>query len=64
MALTEYDKQRVLQQLDLIDSMTFDRITASQDSFERWLSYRMPDIYRKIKTALQHAWNWIRSLFR
>jgi hypothetical protein len=64
MALTEYDKQRVLDQLDMIDNMAFERITSSQDSFERWLSYRLPDIYRKIKAVLRRTWEWIRSLFR
>ena len=64
MALSEWDKQLVLYRLDELDNVSLGRITASQDSFERWLSYRLPEIYRKVKMALQRAWDWIRSLFR
>jgi hypothetical protein len=63
MALTAQDKRLVLNRLDELDRLSLDRITASQDAFERWLANRLPDIYRKVKAALQRAWDWFRSLF-
>ncbi len=63
MTLSAQDRRKIDQLLDQMDAAEAKRVIASQDSFERWLRTRLPEIYRKIKEQLAKIWDWFRSVF-
>lgn len=63
MALTDYEKQKIIQRLDDLDDVARALILASIDAFAEWLANVLYEIFLKIQHALKKFWTWLRSQF-
>ncbi|MFB2834324.1 hypothetical protein [Floridanema evergladense] len=63
MALSDYEKQLIIDELDLLEAATRALVLASLDAFADWLAGVLYAIYLKVKDALIRLWNWLRSKF-
>jgi hypothetical protein len=63
MALSDYEKQLVIEKLDILEEATRRVILASLEAFTEWLANVLYAIYLKIKDAISKFWNWLRSQF-
>lgn len=63
MALSDFEKEQVINALERIDDASRVLIIASIEAFTEWLSNTLYSIYLKVKDALTRLWNWIRSQF-
>lgn len=64
MALTEYQKSRLIDMLDRNTVEENDAILRSVDNFTHFLYFSCRDIFDAIHSVLRGAWNWIKSIFR
>jgi len=63
MALTDYEKQKIIQKLEDLDDVARALILASIDAFAEWLANVLYEIFLKIQHALNKFWKWLRSQF-
>ncbi|MGB8686582.1 MAG: hypothetical protein WCD53_04495 [Microcoleus sp.] len=63
MALSDYEKQLVIEELDILEEATRRVILASLEAFTEWLANVLYVIYLKIKDVVSRFWNWLRSQF-
>ncbi len=63
MALTDREKQAVIDYLDNLDDALVAIIIASLEAFTEWLAKTFYSIYLKIKDALRGLWQSIRNWF-
>lgn len=63
MALTDYEKQKIIQRLEDLDDVARALILASIDAFAEWLANVLYEIFLKIQHALSKFWKWLRSQF-
>jgi hypothetical protein len=63
MALTDREKQAVIDYLDNLDDAVIAIILASLEAFAEWLSKTLYSIYLKIKDGLRNLWQSIRNFF-
>ena len=63
MALSDYEKQLIIDELDLLEAATRTLVLASLDAFAEWLANVLYVIYIKLKDSLIRLWNWLRSQF-
>ncbi|MBE9145230.1 hypothetical protein [Planktothrix mougeotii] len=63
MALSDYEKQQVIEELDILEETTRRVILASLEAFTEWLANVLYVIYLKIKDVVSRFWNWLRSQF-
>ncbi len=63
MTLSDYEKQQVIEQLDILEEATRRVILASLDAFGNWLAKVLYFIYLKLKDALGRFWRWLCSQF-
>lgn len=62
MALSEREKQTVIDYLDRLDDAAKMIVLASIEAFGEWLANALYSIYLKINNALNQFWNWLRSI--
>lgn len=63
MALSDAERQQVLDLLDALDDAVKEMVLASLDTLAEWLSQAAYSIYVQIKGTLQQLWSWLRSQF-
>ncbi len=63
MALSNYEKQLIIDELDLLDAATRTLVLASLDALAEWLANVLYAIYLKLKDTLIRLWNWLRSQY-
>jgi hypothetical protein len=63
MALSDYEKQQVIEELDILEETARRVILASLDAFATWLGKVLYAIYLKIKDGLRRFWSWLCSQF-
>lgn len=63
MALSDREKQTVIEYLDNLDDAIKAIILASLEAFAEWLSNTLYSIYLKIKDGLSRLWQSIRNYF-
>jgi len=63
MALTESEKQCVINALDKMARSTLQRVLDSIESFENWLYNKLYSIYTKVKNSISSMWNWLCGIF-
>lgn len=63
MALSDREKQTVIDYLDSLDDAVKAIILASLEAFAEWLSNTLYSIYLKIKDGLSRLWQSIRNYF-
>ncbi|GCL45463.1 hypothetical protein [Microcystis aeruginosa] len=63
MALSDREKQTVIDYLDSLDDALKAIILASLEAFSEWLSNTLYSIYLKIKDGLRSLWQSIRNFF-
>lgn len=63
MALTDREKQSVIDYLDNLDDAIIAIILASLEAFAEWLSKTLYSIYLKIKDGLRSLWQSICNFF-
>ncbi|HPK62485.1 MAG TPA: hypothetical protein PLO40_12935 [Spirochaetota bacterium] len=63
MALSENEKQKVIDKLEVMDDVARGIIVSSLDALAKWLSNVLYDIYVKIKNALKQFWEWLKAIF-
>lgn len=63
MALTDREKQMVIDYLDSLDDALVAVILASLEAFSEWLAENLYSIYQKIKQGLSKLWRWLCSMF-
>lgn len=59
MALTDKERDQIINRLDQIDEVAKKIILASLEAFTEWLSSVLHKIYIKIKDTITEIWNWI-----
>lgn len=62
MALSDSEKEKVINALERIDDASRVLIIASIEAFAEWLSSTLYSIYLKVKDALSRLWDWIRVI--
>lgn len=63
MALSDLEKQQIVDELDVLSAATRAVILASLEAFSEWLANVLYVIYLRIKDALNRLWNWLRSKY-
>jgi hypothetical protein len=63
MALSNSEKQTVIEYLDNLDDAAKAIVLASLEAFAEWLSNTLYSIYLKIKDGLSRLWQSIRNYF-
>jgi hypothetical protein len=63
MALSDREKQTVIEYLDNLDDAVKAIVLASLEAFAEWLSNTLYSIYLKIKDGLSRLWQSIRNYF-
>ncbi len=63
MGLSDYEKEQVIDEIDLLEEGTRRIILASITAFGEWLANVLYKIYLKIKEQLGKFWQWLRSQF-
>ena len=63
MALSDREKQLVIDRLDLLEDAARALVLASLNAFTEWLSNVLYQIFIKIKNVLSQFWQWLRSHF-
>jgi hypothetical protein len=63
MALSDREKQTVIDYLDSLDDALKAIILSSLEAFAEWLSNTLYSIYLKIKDGLRSLWQSIRNFF-
>ncbi|MCU0516593.1 MAG: hypothetical protein MUC60_06925 [Oscillatoria sp. Prado101] len=63
MALSDYEKQQVIEELDILEETARRVILASLDAFATWLAKVLYAIYLKIQDGLRRFWSWLCSQF-
>ncbi|MFK5971497.1 MAG: hypothetical protein QM487_15460 [Candidatus Marithrix sp.] len=63
MALTESEKQCVINALNKMARSTLQRVLDSIESFENWLYNKLYSIYTKVKNSISSMWNWLCGIF-
>lgn len=63
MALTQKQREEVIDKLDKLTDVEVDNILSSMHNFVDWLYYNVRAIYNAVKNALQSVWDWIKSIF-
>jgi hypothetical protein len=63
MALSNSEKQTVIEYLDNLDDAAKAIVLASLEAFAEWLSNTLYSIYLKIKDGLRSLWQSIRNYF-
>jgi len=62
MALTNEEKERVIEKLEQLSDAARDAAIATLESFVKWLDRTLNYIYQKIKDGIRKLWNYIRDL--
>ncbi len=63
MALTDEQKNRLIEILDQQTEAENDAILRSIDNFTHFLYYTCRDIFDAIHYILKSTWNWLKSIF-
>jgi hypothetical protein len=63
MALSDYEKQMVVEYLDDMNDAARVIILASLEAFTKWLASVLYSIYIKLSDALGKFWRWLCSKF-
>ncbi|MBW8877875.1 MAG: hypothetical protein JF614_23165 [Acidobacteria bacterium] len=63
MALSEVEKELVIQMLDELDDRVRRIVLASLEALAEWLRNVAYAIFQKIRPMLQSFWQWLKSLF-
>lgn len=63
MALSNEEKQRVIEHLDNIDDQVRRIVLATLEAFEEWLKKNLYKIFIKIAEGLVTLWRWLCSYF-
>lgn len=63
MALSDREKQTVIEYLDNLDNAVKAIVLASLEAFAEWLSNTLYSIYLKIKDGLSRLWQSILNYF-
>ena len=63
MALTDKQKQDVIDKLNKLSDTEIDSILENMHRFTDWLYYNCKSIYDEVKYTIKSMWNWIKSLF-
>lgn len=63
MALSEWEKEQVIEALDELNDVTRAIVLASLDAFAEWLANVLYTIYLKVKDVLGKFWRWLCSRF-
>jgi hypothetical protein len=61
MALSNQEKQTVIDYLDSLDDAVKTIVLASLEAFAEWLAKTLYSIYLKIQNAISQFWQWLRS---
>lgn len=61
MALSNWEKEQVIEQLEIMSDATRILVLASIEAFANWLADALYYIYIKIKGALKKLWKWLKS---
>ncbi|HQF79101.1 MAG TPA: hypothetical protein PLO40_12940 [Spirochaetota bacterium] len=64
MPMTDEEKSKVIKMLDKLDDSSREKAISSFDSFVKWLSNALYNIYCKIKDALKSLWETICNIFK
>lgn len=63
MAMSNYEKQQVVDALDRLDDVERALVLATLQAFTEWLASVLYIIYLKIKDVLRDFWKWLCSEF-
>lgn len=63
MALSDHEKQTVIEYLDNLDDAVKAIVLASLEAFAEWLSNTLYSIYLKMKDGLRSLWQSILNYF-
>jgi hypothetical protein len=63
MALSEHEKQIVINMLEQVDEAVKKIILSTLEAFVRWLTEVAYSIYLKIKEGIRNLWEWLCELF-
>ncbi|TAF02580.1 MAG: hypothetical protein EAZ78_14955 [Oscillatoriales cyanobacterium] len=63
MPLSDYEKQLIINELDVLDAATRTLVLASLGALAEWLANVLYAIYLKLKDTLIRLWNWLRSRY-
>jgi hypothetical protein len=64
MALSDAEKNRVVELLNQLSEQGKQLPLDSLEAFTRWLKGALLQIYEKVKNALKSVWEGLRDLFR
>ena len=63
MALSDREKDVIIQHLEDMEDRARRIVIASLDAFIEWIRSVLYSIYLKIKDVIRSIWNWISSVF-
>jgi hypothetical protein len=63
MALSDREKEMVIDYLEEMSDAARVLVLASLEAFTEWLANVLYSIYAKIRDALGRLWQWLRSKF-
>jgi len=63
MSLSDYEKQQIVDELDILEEGARRLILASLEAFTEWLANVMYAIYIKLKSAIKKLWKWLVAQF-
>ncbi|MEK7991112.1 MAG: hypothetical protein VSS52_008920 [Thiotrichaceae bacterium] len=61
MALSDWEKEQIIEQLEIMSDATRILVLASIEAFADWLADALYYIYIKIKGALKKLWKWLKK---
>jgi hypothetical protein len=63
MALSDYEKAKILDALDRLTDSNKLVVLASLDAFSEWLAKVLYVIYLKVQNSLGKLWQWLKAKF-
>ena len=63
MALSQEEKEKVIERLDVVDDVMRRIILSSIESFTKWMKNNLFEIFIKVAPLISKLWKWIVSLF-
>lgn len=63
MAMTEEQRDRLIEIVDRMSEQEVDTVLSSMHNFVDFLYYKARDIYESTKHLLNKVWNWIKNIF-
>lgn len=63
MALTEQEKEHVLEKIGELEYTARRLVLASLEAFSEWCQKTLYNVYVKIKDGLKRLWQWIADQF-